>query len=164
MIYYIYKVRRKQTSIRSSRSVPTHRYLRYISWISWKGISPLQAGFLPVLHPTSCRNCAPFFAAVPIPQGRDSCAPATVATQKVKKASPDLLLKKKKNNLLPFFHTPLACRSSCVALPAVIRAPPTLSSAAGQSPAAHVAFCGLPTNKKCGPAALRREPAHHKKA
>lgn len=35
MIYYIYKVRRKQTSIRSSRSALPHRYLRYISWISW---------------------------------------------------------------------------------------------------------------------------------
>ena len=45
MIYYIYKVRRKQTSIRFSRSALPHRYLRYISWISWKGISPLQAGF-----------------------------------------------------------------------------------------------------------------------
>lgn len=39
-------------------------------------------------------------------------------------------------------------------------------------PAAHLrpvhrplltSFCGLPINKKCGPAALRREPAHHKK-
>ena len=53
MIYYIYKVRRKQTSIRSSHSALTHRYLRSISWISWKGISSLQAGFLPVLHPVS---------------------------------------------------------------------------------------------------------------
>lgn len=40
MIYYIYKVRRKQTSIHFSRSVPTHRYLRYISWISWNGHRP----------------------------------------------------------------------------------------------------------------------------
>ena len=37
MIYYIYKVRRKQTSIRFSRSALPHRYLRYISWISWNG-------------------------------------------------------------------------------------------------------------------------------
>lgn len=46
-------MRRKQTSIRFSRSALPHRYLRYISWKSWKGISPLQAGFLPVLHPVS---------------------------------------------------------------------------------------------------------------
>ena len=32
-------------------------------------------------------------------------------------------------------------------------------SAAGPSPAAHVAFCGPPQTKKRGPAALRREPA-----
>lgn len=32
-------------------------------------------------------------------------------------------------------------------------------SAAGPSPAVHVVFCGPPINKKCGPAALRREPA-----
>lgn len=40
MIYYIYKVRRKQTSIRSSRSALSHRYLRCISWISWNSHRP----------------------------------------------------------------------------------------------------------------------------
>lgn len=34
-------------------------------------------------------------------------------------------------------------------------------SAAGPPSASHVDFCGLLINKKCGPAALRREPAHH---
>lgn len=37
MIYYIYKVRRKQISIRFFRFTLPHRYLRYISWISWEG-------------------------------------------------------------------------------------------------------------------------------
>ena len=67
MIYYIYKVRRKQTSIRSSHSVLTHRHLRYISWISWNGgHRPPQAGFPPVLHPVPQLRAV--FAAVPIPK------------------------------------------------------------------------------------------------
>lgn len=40
MIYYIYKVRRKQTSIRFSRSALPYRRLRCISWISWNGHRP----------------------------------------------------------------------------------------------------------------------------
>lgn len=39
------------------------------------------------------------------------------------------------------------------------RGPSHVPPAAHPRPVHHVAFCGLPTNKKCGPAALRREPA-----
>lgn len=49
----------------------------------------------------------------------------------------------------------IASPSPCAALACV-----SCASLRGQS-AAHVAFRGLPINKKCGPAALRREPAHH---
>ena len=63
------------------------------------------------------------------------------------------------NNPLPFSRTPLACRSSCVALPAAL---PTIHPRPVHRLPPH-RFCGLPTNKKkCGPAALRREPAHQK--
>lgn len=61
MIYYIYKVRRKQTSIRFSRSALPHRYLRSISW---KGISPLQAG-VSTCAPLRVASCAPACDGVP---------------------------------------------------------------------------------------------------
>lgn len=54
MIYYIYKVRRKQTSIYFSRSALPHRYLRYISWISW--VRRPQPSISWVFR--LCRNCA----------------------------------------------------------------------------------------------------------
>lgn len=69
--------------------------------------------------------------------------------------------KKKKDNPLPFFRASLIRRSSCVALPA--------SSLSHVPPAAHLrpVHClpstspsaASPQTKKCGPAALRREPA-----
>ena len=103
MIYYIYKVRRKQTSIRFSRSVLPHRYLRYISWISWNGgRRPPQAGFpyrAPLCAATRARIV---FAAVPIPQDRDSCAPTSTSTWRTKQTSFRSFPEKKKNICLPF--------------------------------------------------------------
>ena len=115
MIYYIYKVRRKQTSIRSSRSVLTHRYLRYISWISWKGgHRPPQAGFFHTEPQSRLRH----FRGGAYTQGRDRRAPTSTSTWRTKQTSfrsfPE---KKKKTSFFPFPRT-FACRSSCVALPA----------------------------------------------
>lgn len=66
------------------------------------------------------------FAAVPIPQGRNSCAPAT-ATQKIEQLLFNLFPRKRKITFSLLSHALLACRSSCVALPATPRAaPPTV--------------------------------------
>lgn len=61
MIYYIYKVRRKQTSIRSSRSALPHRY---ISWISWNGHRPQRS---TSWVSTCAPPCAPAYDEVPHP-------------------------------------------------------------------------------------------------
>lgn len=131
MIYYIYKVRRKQTPIRFSRSALPHRYLRSISWISWNGhrpppdISWVFPRLVPQLRPR-------IFAAVPIPQGRGSCAPAAITTQKVKKGSPDLSPQEKEDYLSSHPHTPLLL--CCFAYKLLARAASD-PSAAGPSPA-----------------------------
>ena len=145
MIYYIYKVRRKQTSIRSSRSVLTHRYLRYISWISWNGgHRPPQAG-----SSTPSRSCAhDVFAAMPIPQGRNSCAPTAVAIQKRKKISPVLFHREKEKHLSSLFphssHTPFLPHCSARELSRI--PPATHPRPVHRLP--HVVFCGPPINKK----------------
>lgn len=155
MIYYIYKVRRKQTSIRSSRSALPHRYLRSISWISWKGISPLQAGFPPVLHtePRSAvfsRRCLH-----PRPRWlRSYCHPEE------KENIYWSFLRKRKTSVFPFSRAAPTQRSSRAAMSAILRAPPATHPRPVHRPPI-TRSCGLPINKKCGPAALRREPAHH---
>ena len=106
MIYYIYKVRRKQTSIRFSRSALPHRYLRSISWKSWIRRPQAATSWVPPYVATRARVV---FAAVPIHQGRGSCALAAIATQKVKKVSPNLSPRKRK---LPFFPSPRAAPSA----------------------------------------------------
>lgn len=111
MIYYIYKVRRKQTSIRSSRSALPHRYIRSISWISWKGISPLQAGFLPVLHPVS-HPVRPPTTKSRIQLRSCYCCRHPEEKENIYWSFPE----KKKNICLPFFphssHAPLLLRCS----------------------------------------------------
>ena len=149
MIYYIYKVRRKQTSIHFSRSALPHRYLRSISWISWNG------GHRPQPSTSWVSTCAPPCAA--------SCAPACDEVPHQAAALPLLppggqanalrsFLKKKKTALFPFFaylYVSFLLRCSTRKLFARRLRPSTACS------------CGPPINKKCGPAALRREPAHH---
>ena len=152
-------MRRKQTSIRFSRSALSHRYLRSISWVR----RPQAAALYKLGRgPTLCRNCArTIFAAVPIPQGRNSCAPLPLLPPGGQANALRSFLKKKKTALFPFSRI-FACRCSCVALPAssLSHVPP----ATHLRPVHHVAFCGPPINKKkCGPAALRREPAYQKK-
>lgn len=128
MIYYIYKVRRKQTSIRFSRSAPTHRYLRSISWISWNGHRPQPS--TSWVFPHRAAVCAHVvFAAVPIPQGRGSCAPASASAWRTKQIFLQSLLEKKRNIYLPFPRTALTRRSSCVA-PSALLCPLPLSRAA----------------------------------
>ena len=136
MIYYIYKVRRKQTSIRFSRSVLPHRYLRCISWISWNGHRPPQAGFFHA----SRRSCARDVFGGAYTQGRDSYAPTSTPPGGQANTPPIF----PQNNPLPFSRTPLACRSSCVALPAAL---PTIHPRPVHRLPPH-RFCGLPTNKK----------------
>ena len=109
MIYYIYKVRRKQTSIRFFRFKLPHRYLRYISWISWNGgHSPLHAGFHPVPQPARAlfsRRCLYPKAAIaatlslPPPRGHS-------------KHPSNLFPRKKKTSIFPFSRTALTRRSS----------------------------------------------------
>ena len=154
MIYYIYKVRRKQTSIRFSRSVLPRRYLRYISWISWNGHRPPQAGF-----PPSVATARGVLRRHAYTQGRDSYAPTSTPPGGQANTPPIF----PQNNPLPFSRTPLACRSSCAALSASSSRTTHDPSAAGPSPAPPTSFLRPPhKQKKCGPAALRREPAHQK--
>lgn len=145
MIYYIYKVRRKQTSIRSSRSALPHRY---ISWISWNGGHRPQPSTSWVFS-TRAATAHRFSRRCLYPKAAIAVLllllpPLTTTLQSFPK--------KKKNNLLPLFRAPLACRSSCVALPAssshvppathlrpVCRPPPTSS------------FAALPQTKNAGP-------------
>ena len=121
-------MRRKQASIRSSRSALPHRYLRYISWISWKGVSPLQAGFLPVFHPVS-HPVRPPTTKSRIQLRSCCCCRHPEEKENIYWSFPE----KKKNILLLFFHAPLACRSSCVALPASPTRAACGPSAAGPS-------------------------------
>ena len=153
MIYYIYKVRREQTSIRFSRSALPHRYLRSISWKSWNGRKPPQAGSQFHTVPQSAHTS--FFAAAPISQGRDSYALVVIATQKAKKASPNLFPKKKKTTFLPIPTR----RSPCVALPASPHVPPAAHLRPVHHPPSRRLLRPPYKQKKCGPAALRREPA-----
>lgn len=101
-------MRRKQTSIRSSRSALPHRY---ISWISWKGISPLQAGFLPVLHPVS-HPVRPPTTKSRIQLRSCYCCRHPEEKENIYWSFPE----KKKNVCLPFFphssHAPLLLRCS----------------------------------------------------
>lgn len=153
-------MRRKQTSIRFSRSVPTHRYLRSISWISW--VRRLQAAALYKLgfhtepqsaHTLFSRRCLYPRPAIAMPY---LCLCFHLENRQISLRS---FPEKKKNIFLPFPRTALTRRSFLVALPTIPRAFRQRPIAAGPSPAVHVVFCGLPINKKCGPAALRREPA-----
>lgn len=113
MIYYIYKVRRKQTSIRSSRSALPHRYLRSISWISWvRGHRPQPSTSWVAGAPV------PQFAAAPIPQGRGSCARPYLCFHPEDRQTPSGLSSRKRKQLSFLFSRIFACRSSCVALPA----------------------------------------------
>ena len=154
MIYYIYKVRRKQTSIRFSRSVLPHRYLRCISWISWNGHRPPQAGFPPSVATAPAAFCG----GTPIPKA----AIATLLPLPPPGGQANTPPIFPQNNPLPFSRTPLACRSSCAALSASSSRTAHDPSAAGPSPAP-TSFLRPPhKQKKCGPAALRREPAHQK--
>lgn len=160
MIYYIYKVRRKQTSIHFSRSALPHRYLRYISWISWNDHRPQPStSWVSTCAPPRVASCAPAYDEVPHP------AALLLLLSPSRRERKYLLVfsREKEKHLSSFFphisHAPLLlCRSTHGP-----RVPLRGPSAAGPPSASHVVFCGPPTNKKCGPAALRREPAHHKK-
>ena len=104
MIYYIYKVRRKQASIRSSRFTLPHRYLRYISWISWIRRPQAATSWISTRTPPRAATRARIvFAAAPIPQGHDSCGPISASTQRIGKRPPIFPPRKRKNIFLPFF-------------------------------------------------------------
>ena len=137
-------MRRKQTSIRFSRSALSHRYLRYISWNSHR---PPQAGFFHTVpqsaHTSFSRRRlypkAAIVAALPLlPPGGQANALRSFP-------------KKKRNNLLPFFHALLACRSFCIALPASLARATSDPSAASPSPALASSSAAFPQTKNAGP-------------
>lgn len=128
MIYYIYKVRRKQTSIRFSRSVLTHRYLRYISWISWNGDHrPPRAGFPPVLRPVPQPAHASFFAAAPIPKAAIA-APLPLLPPGGQSKHPSNLFPRKRKHLSSLFPAQLL-----PAVPSVLLCPQALRACCGRS-------------------------------
>ena len=111
MIYYIYKVRRKQTSIHFSRSALPHRYLRYISWISWvrRPVAATSWVFPPhaaVARATFSRRCL-------YPKAAIAAALSLTSTWRTKQTS--LQSFPRKNIFLPFFAhlcvSLLLCRS-----------------------------------------------------
>lgn len=114
MIYYIYKVRRKQTSIRFSRSVPAHRYL---SWISWVRRPQPSTSWVSTRTPPEPQLRARRFRGGAHTQGRDRYALAAIAIWKTSKHPFDLLPRKRKLSFFPFSRVPLVCRSFRVALP-----------------------------------------------
>lgn len=121
MIYYIYKVRRKQTSIRSSRSAPPHRYLRSISWISWNGHGPQPStSWVSTCAPPRVASCAPAYDEVPHP------AALLLLLSPSRRERKYLLVfsREKEKHLSSLSRASLTRRSSCVALPVILRAPP----------------------------------------
>lgn len=98
MIYYIYKVRRKQTSIRSSRSALPHRYLRYISWISWVHRPQPSTSWVSTCAPPCAASCAPACDEVPHQAAALPLLPPGGQANALRS-----FLKKKKTALFPFF-------------------------------------------------------------
>ena len=134
MIYYIYKVRRKQTSIHFSRSALPHRYLRYISWISW--ILRPQAAKVSTLYKlgffhtesqprTRCFRGGAYILAAPLP-----LLPPGGQANALRS-----FLKKKKNNLFPFFRAPLRVAPLMLLCPQALARVARDPSAAGSLPA-----------------------------
>lgn len=158
MIYYIYKVRRKQTSIHFSRSALPHRYLRYISWISWNGGHRPQPStswvfhLVPQLRTVFPRRCpypkAAVAALLPLLPARREQLPS------------DLSSRKRKQPLSPFPTHLSRVAPPALLCPQLLRISPATSRGRSATRASR-RFRGPPINKKCGPAALRREPAHH---
>ena len=146
MIYYIYKVRRKQTSIRFSRSVLPHRYLRYISWISW--VRRPQAATLYKLsfhtepqsaHTLFSRRCLYHKAAIATPY---------LCFHLEDKAN--LSPRRRKTSFFPSLAHLLRAALPALLCPQLVRAA-SGPSAADPSPAVHVVFCGPPQTKNAGP-------------
>lgn len=162
MIYYIYKVRRKQTSIRFSRSVLTHRYLRSISWISWNGRRPPRyppsTSWVPTPNHSPRTRC--FRNGAHTPRPAIAMPYLRLCFHPENRQTPSDLFSRKRKHLSSLFPAQLshAAPPLLLCLRSLARAA-SGPSAAGPSPAVHVVFCGPPINKKCGPAALRREPA-----
>lgn len=149
-------MRRKQISIRSSRSALPHRYLRYISWVHRPQPSTSWIAGPP------CAAVRGVFAAVPMPQGRDSRAPLPLLPPGGQANALRSFLKKKKTALFPFFARLCVSLLLCCSARSNSRASPR--SICGRSIACPSRRLLRPSHKqkKCGPAALRREPAHQK--
>lgn len=111
MIYYIYKVRRKQTSIRSPCSALPHRYLRYISWKSWIRRPQPSTSWVSTCAPLRAATRARHFHG-----GTYILQPRSCLCHRLGDRAN--ILKKKKTTSLPFPHASLTCRPSRVALPA----------------------------------------------
>lgn len=98
-------MRRKQTSIRSSRSALSHRYLRYISWISWVHRSQSSTSWVS----TPCRSPRTHcFRGSSYPCCR--CHPES-------KENISWFFPRKRKHPSSLLRAPLVCCSSCAALP-----------------------------------------------
>lgn len=111
MIYYIYKVRRKQTSIRSSRSALPHRYLRSISWNDHR--PQPSTSWVSTCAPPRVASCAPAYDEVPHP------AALLLLLSPSRRERKYLLVfsREKEKHLSSLSRASLTRRSSCVALP-----------------------------------------------
>lgn len=153
MIYYIYKVRRKQISIRFSRSALPHRYISWISWNGGQGINPLQAGF-----PVPCRSLRTRRFSRRCPYPKVAIAAILLPPPRRQNNCPPIFSPRKRK--ITFFssphisHTPFFLR--CFTRKLFARHPAT-----HPRPVHRPLSAAFPQTKKCGPAALRREPAHH---
>ena len=78
------------------------------------------------------------FAAVPIPQGRDSCGPISASTQRIGKRPPIFPPRK---HLSSLFRAPLRVAPSALLCP-------QLFARVARGPSAATRFCGPPINKK----------------
>lgn len=146
MIYYIYKVRRKQTSIRFSRFTLLHRY---ISWISWNGgHRPPQAGFPLVLHPVPQPAHASFSRRCLYPKAAIAALLLLSLPRKQRKYLLIFSPEKKKKHLSSLFSRTFACRSSRVAMLAFprTRCPRSIR--------------GLSITRSCGPPINKKMRAH----
>ena len=140
-------MRRKQTSIHFSRSVPTHRYLRSISWISWvrrpqaaKVSTLYKLGFHP--EPQSAHMSFSWRS----PRPKAAIATLHLCFRWEDKANIPPIFPREKEEHLSSLSPPQSSHPTFLSY-CYVRGPSRAASdpsAAGPSPL----LCGLPTNKK----------------
>lgn len=133
-------MRRKQTSIRSSRSALPHRYLRYISWNG--GHRPPQAGF-------SAQSAHALFSRRRLyPKAAIAAALPLLPPGGQNKYSSDLSPRKRKTSVFPFSRAPLRVIPPALLYPQALRACRPRSICGRSIARPCVIFRGPPINKK----------------